>query len=199
MDDQLEGPIAALQLSAIPEGAWTRTAEQLAGALVRKWREHERELVARAGEVLGVDLLADSGSTWDELDERLGSETTSAIVVELREQQGRLVMGLAGLEVQREAVAAEAFVALVLAALSRHRNDVLARILGRARWLELRDDFPEEGGGERDFVAELDDDYLSGVLPIWRTYGCTRTFLQNALIGHVDYQLTRTHERENLA
>lgn len=146
--------------------------------------------------MLGVDLLADSRLTWDELETGLGSETKAAILAELREQEGRLGSALDDLEGFREAVAAEAFVRLVLGALRKHRNVVLARVLGKERWKALRDDFPEEGGGERDFVAELDDDYLMSVLPTWRTYGCTRTFLQIALIGHVDYQMTRTRERE---
>ena len=198
MEEQgLAGAVAALRRSAIPESTWGQTAQTLAAAVVREWRDHERELVARAGEVLGVDLLAESNATWDELDAGLGSGTARAILAELREREGRLAIGLEDLERHREALAAERFVALVLAALHKRRNEMLGRVLGKASWSALRDEFPEEGGGERDFVAELDDDYLRDVLPAWRDYGCTHTFLQNALIAHVDYQLTRTRERES--
>jgi hypothetical protein len=192
----LESAVAALARSPIPESDWSGTADALASSVVRERAEHERELVARAGKVLGVDLLADSGATWEDLEARLGSETAGAILDGLREREGRFQVGLEDLEGYREACAAEAFVGLVLPALRKHRNKVLARVLGRERWSSLRHDFPEEGGGERDFVAELDESYLRTVLPTWRTYGCTRTFLQVALIGHVEYQLTRTRERE---
>jgi hypothetical protein len=193
-DQGLAGAVAALRNAAIPAPAWGRTADAIAAALVREGQDHERELVKRAGEVLGVDLLAESDATWADLDADVGSETAGAILAELREQQGRLALELDDLESYREALAAERFVTLVFAALRKHRNKVLAHVLGHEHWSALRDDFPEEGGGERDFVAELDDDYLRDVLPSWRSYGCTHTFIQNALIGHVDYQLTRTRE-----